>query len=106
MDEATYDRRIKHTNKFYMQLISALIDGVTAGLSRKDFVDALNHREIRSPTGANWNQNSLTLTLRSLHSSYEPGSYIRTAMHSLTFDGLLSRAQCLCLLSAAKPDRM
>ena len=108
MTEAQFDRRTKHTQTYYLALLTALIAGVTAKLSRQDFADALNHRGIKSPTGSDWNNNSLTMALRSLHDTHDAGSYLRTAMHSLTFDGLLSKTQCLCLLTAVdnKPSRM
>lgn len=108
MTEAQFDRRTKHTQTYYMALLTALIAGVTAKLSRQDFVEALNHQEIKSPTGADWNVNSLTMTLRSLHSNHNAGSYVHTAMLALTFDGMLTKQQCLCLLTPTnnKPSRM
>lgn len=102
MDEQ-YSRRTRHSSSYYVALLQGLLYGINTGMGHKDIAASLNRTGVLSPVGVDWTTNGVTMALRSLREHRTVSSYLYTAMLSLVFDGILSRAQVLPLLDQ-KPN--
>ena len=102
MDEL-YNRRTRHSGSYYLALLQGLLFGIQTNMAHKEIAASLNRTGVLSPVGADWSTNGVTMALRSLREHRTVSSYLHTAMLSLVFDGILSRAQVLPLLEQ-KPN--
>ena len=95
----SYNSRTKHQPSFYLSTIEGLLSGVKAGLTDSEIAVHLNSLGLKSPMGAPWTTAAASQALFKLRHYREVASRLHSALLQLTYDGLLTKAQCLPLFA-------
>jgi len=95
----SYNSRTKHQPSFYLATIEGLLSGIKAGLSDAEIATHLNGLGLKSPMGKPWTTVATVQALFKLRHYREVASRLHSALLQLTYDGLLTKAQCLPLFA-------
>ena len=95
----SYNSRTKHQPSFYLSTIEGLLSGIKAGLSDAEIAAHLNSLGLKSPMGKPWTTTATVQALFKLRHYREVASRLHSALLQLTYDGLLTKAQCLPLFA-------
>nr|WP_315428110.1 hypothetical protein [uncultured Albidiferax sp.] len=106
MTHPTYHTSIQHSDIYYLRVIQGLLSGLKDGLSDKDMAAHLNRHGLLSATGRPWTVTAGIQALSKLRHSRKTSSHLHTAMLRLCFDGVLSKAQVLPLLTPRKSPQV
>lgn len=96
----TYSPRAKHQPSFYLSTIEGLLSGIKAGLNDASIADHMNSLGLKSAMGKPWTPAAAQQALFKLRHYAETPSRLHAALLQLTYDGLLSKAQCLPLFAS------
>lgn len=96
----SYNSKTKHQPSFYLSTIEGLLSGIKAGLNDSEIADHMNALGLKSPMGQPWTTTAVVQALFKLRHYREVASRLHSALLQLTYDGLLTKAQCLPLFAS------
>lgn len=96
----SYNSKTKHQPSFYLSTIEGLLSGIKAGLSDAEIANHMNGLGLKSPMGQAWTTTAVVQALFKMRHYREVASRLHSALLQLTYDGLLTKAQCLPLFSS------
>lgn len=96
----SYNSKTKHQPSFYLSTIEGLLSGIKAGLSDAEIANHMNGLGLKSPMGHSWTTTAVVQALFKMRHYREVASRLHSALLQLTYDGLLTKAQCLPLFAS------